>query len=162
MKKSIKYIIAVITTMLFMVGCSNESINTVKINSMYSSISANDISADKVEMGHMAVNEYDSKYIIDLTDEQKDKLIELVKTSEFKELNNKEFNKRFDKYYDEYYLYLYKDNMKIEILLEDNTDIYIFCDNLFSNLYMINNSELLSFLNELVIEYKGKRTDGFY
>lgn len=158
MKKSIKYIMVVVTTMLFMVGCSNESINTVKINSMYSSISANDISADKVEMGHMAVNEYDSKYIIDLTDEQKDKLIELIKTSEFKESNNKEFND----YCDEYYLYLYKDNMKVEILLEDNTDIYIFCNNLFSNLYMINNSELLDFLNELVIEYKGKRTDGFY
>lgn len=158
MKKSIKYIMVVVTTMLFMVGCSNESINTVKINSMYSSISANDISADKVEMGHMAVNEYDFKYIIDLTDEQKDKLIELIKTSEFKELNNKSF----DDYCDEYYLYLYKDNMKVEILLEDNTDIYIFCNNLFSNLYMINNSELLDFLNELVIEYKGKRTNGFY
>lgn len=158
MKKSIKYIMVVVTTMLFMVGCSNESINTVKINSMYGSISANDISADKVEMGHMAVNEYDSKYIIDLTDEQKDKLIELIKTSEFKESDNKSF----DDYCDEYYLYLYKDNMKVEILLEDNTDIYIFCNNLFSNLYMINNSELLDFLNELVIEYKGKRTNGFY
>lgn len=162
MKKSIKYIIVSVITMIIMVGCNNESINTIKINNEYNSISVNDISADKVEMGHMAVNEYDSKYIIDLTDEQKDKLIELIKTSEFNEINNKESNKRFDKYYDEYYLYLYKDDIKFEILLENNTDIYIFCSNLFSNLYIIDNNELLDFLNELVVEYKEKRTNGFY